>query len=265
VWDESKLKNMRTCVSWVSPNSWANGSIYGNVRFDFNWKELVLGKKFYWVEAMPGYNPPAFRILISSNEHTGLTRYDPRMREGPLFYDAQAEIWYRNGNFTGEFLVDEDLLLSDCQAVGFVDHHASICRKLQSRCVYLGTSGPEAGAELLARLIAANVLAPKEVFLDESIKRRCLHHEAAWAWKHLQRSLKVNKNSRGKFTHAHPAALCLITAILHRFGLRQPKGTATLCGLFASTEELRLTLEARMIRAFRLSSPEGLSAEDDRI
>lgn len=31
VWDESKLNNSRTCVSWVSPNTWANGSIYGKI------------------------------------------------------------------------------------------------------------------------------------------------------------------------------------------------------------------------------------------
>ena len=41
VCDESKLKNTRTCVSWVSPNTWAGGSIYGNISFEFPWRTLV--------------------------------------------------------------------------------------------------------------------------------------------------------------------------------------------------------------------------------
>ncbi|MEK7405738.1 MAG: hypothetical protein AAB225_11575 [Acidobacteriota bacterium] len=236
VWDESKLKNTRTCVSWVSPNYWATGSIYGSVRFDFDWKELVRGKKFYWVEAMPLYHPPAYRILISSNDHSVLTRYDPVKGEGPLFYDAKTQIWYRNGNFTGEFLIDEDLWLPECKRVGFVDHHPRVCRKARSRCVHLGTSGHQAGAQLLARLIADNVLVPKELFLDGSAKQKRLHDEAACVLRHLRKSLRVNKSSRGTLTHAHRPAMYLITAILHRFGLRHPKASAALCGLFRSTD-----------------------------
>jgi hypothetical protein len=207
VWDESKLRNTRTCVSWISPNYWANGSIYGNVRFDFDWKDLVRGKKFYWVEAVPRYKPPAYRILISSMDHPGLTRYEPAKREGPLFFDVRKGIWYRNGNLTGEFLIDQDLWLADCKAVGFENHHPSICRKARSRCVYLSTPGHEAGAELLARLVADNVLVPRELFLDASAKRKRLHYEAARAWMHLWKSLRVTKNSRGRFTLAHPAAV----------------------------------------------------------
>ena len=66
VWDESKLRNTRTCVSWLSPNLWSAGSLYGNVRFDFAWQKLVEGKNFYWVEAMSRYHPPACRILITT-------------------------------------------------------------------------------------------------------------------------------------------------------------------------------------------------------
>jgi hypothetical protein len=61
VWDESRLRDTRTCVSWVSSNLWANGSIYGNIRFDFEWNQLVAGCKFYWVEAIDSYSPPAYR------------------------------------------------------------------------------------------------------------------------------------------------------------------------------------------------------------
>ena len=78
VWDESKLKNTRTCIAWLSPNLWVNGSFYGNIKFGFDWEELIDGKKFYWVEAIP-YSTPAYRILIT-NKQPGLDleSYDPK-------------------------------------------------------------------------------------------------------------------------------------------------------------------------------------------
>src|SRR5690348_7334233 len=39
--DESRLKETRTTVAWLSANSWSNGSIYGNVQFTFSWNELI--------------------------------------------------------------------------------------------------------------------------------------------------------------------------------------------------------------------------------
>lgn len=67
IWDERKLNNTRTCVSWLSPNHWSDGSLYGNIEFHFDWRTLIEGKNFFWVEAMP-YNPHAFRILITDKD-----------------------------------------------------------------------------------------------------------------------------------------------------------------------------------------------------
>src|SRR4051795_10329031 len=44
IWDESCLRNTRTCVAWLSPNEWWDGSLYGNVEFHFNWRRLVADK-----------------------------------------------------------------------------------------------------------------------------------------------------------------------------------------------------------------------------
>jgi hypothetical protein len=258
VWDESKLRNTRTCVSWVSPNYWVNGSIYGNIRFDFDWKELIEGKRFYWVEAMKRYSPPAYRILVSDRDHTGLRVYDPKLGNGPVFYDSQADTWYRNGDFTGEFLIDRDLWLPECHGAGLVDHHPSMCKRARSHCSHLAKPAAEAGAELLARLVGHNILQHKELFLDTSSKRRRLHDEAAVAWAHLKRSLKVRRGSSGRINHKHLSAVALVSSILCRFGLRHPKGTARLCDLFASTHELKLALTRRMVRAFDLPSADGL-------
>lgn len=260
VWDESKLRNTRTCVSWVSPNSWFSGSIYGNIRLDFDWKGLVAGKRLFWVEAITRYNPPAYRILVSNKDHAqaGLKPYNPERTDGPLSYDPESDTWYRNGRFTGEFLIDEDLWLADCKKAGFKDHHPSMCRRAGSQCPDLGKQAAQAGAELIARLVGHNILKPQELFFDAFSKRKRLHDEAAEAWVHLRKSLKVAKGSKGSVNKKHPTALYLATAILDRFGLGRPKGTAKLCDLFSSADELRLALTRRMIRAFDLPSIEGL-------
>ena len=259
VWDESKLRNTRTCVSWVSPNSWIDGSIYGNIRFDFDWKRLVEGKQFYWVEAI-AYSPHAFRILISEEDHSkkGLQAYDPKERGGPLFYDGD-ETWYWNGKFSGEFLIDKDLWLKDCIKVGFEKHHPTKCRRLKSRCKERGKPDYKAGAELIARLVGHSALNPKALFLEDSKSR--VHEETVEALDYLRKSLKVAKDSIGDISHDHSAALYLVTAILDRFG--RTKGTTKLCDLFLNTEELRTTLEKRLLDAFGLKSPHALRDESE--
>jgi hypothetical protein len=263
VWDESRLRNTRTCVSWVSPNHWFSGSIYGNIRFDFDWKEVVQGKSLFWVEAISRYSPPAYRILVSDTDHVeaGLKRYDPKRRDGPLFYDRAGDTWYRNGHFTGEILIDADLWLSECKRAGFVDHHPRNCRRMGSQCPDLGKKASRAGAELIARLVGHSILEPQEVFLDASAKRRRLHREAAESWAHLAESLKVTKGSSGTVSHRHPAAQFLAASILDRIGLGRPKGTRKLCDLFSSTKELKLALTRRMVRALGLPSAEGLEED----
>ena len=255
VWDESRLKNTRTCVSWVSSNLWAYGSIYGNMRFDFDWKTLVAGSRFFWVEAMSSYRPTAYRILVSEADHSpsGLRRYDPEVGDGPLYYDRNSEIWYRNGELTGEFLIDDDLLLTNCMKVGFVNHNAT-CRT--TGCPHRNRRGVEVGAELMARLAGHNVQKSLTLLLDP--KGKYLHAEAAEAWLHLKKSLKAPHDSSANLKHDHPAARALVSAILDRYGWNRPKGRARLCALFSNTEQLRLALAARMARAFGLTSERAL-------
>src|SRR5260221_12312718 len=91
VWDESKLRNTRTCVSWVSPNIW-HQSLYGNVRLRFDWARLAKGQRFYWVEITKHYSPPAYRILVTNNCHDtdALQEYDFGVNAEPLYYSQKA-------------------------------------------------------------------------------------------------------------------------------------------------------------------------------
>ena len=159
-------------MSWVSANTWANGSIYGNVRFEFDWKELVEGKQFYWVEGMKAYKPPAFRILVSDSSPSGLEEYDVEDKQGPLYYDSESQIWYRNGELTSEFLFDSNLPLTECTSVVFDSHHRSYCRKYGNQCAYLNKTDAEAGAELIARLVAHGHKKYLNLFLDADSKSK---------------------------------------------------------------------------------------------
>jgi hypothetical protein len=68
LYDESKLKKSRICVTWLSANTWATGSIYGNVQFAFHWRNQIRRRRCYWVEPMTAYTPKAYRILLTDRD-----------------------------------------------------------------------------------------------------------------------------------------------------------------------------------------------------
>jgi hypothetical protein len=249
VWDESKLRNTRTCVAWLSPNRWAYGSIYGNIRFDFDWRDLIDSKQFYWVESITHYRPPAYRILITANEPTiKLDRYFPKRRTGPLYYDSANDKWYCNQEYTGEFLLDEDLWLSECKAVGFVDHHKSICKNRDhANCDERGQKGDKAGAKLLSRLIAQQVVSPKRRSRRLFLAKGTLHEEAEGAWKCVLRSFS-KVEATGRLLHTDDPARHVVTAMLDRFGTG--RSIKPLGSLFRNREELELALRHRAASAF---------------
>jgi len=128
VFDDSKLNKERILVNWLSPNIWVNGSRYGNVEFGFDFAKLIEDKRFYWVEVMRKYHPPACRILITYSNYSGtLQVYDPKVGDGPWWYDTSTDSHWWNGNYCIEFMVEENLLLKRCKGVSFVTHHETLC------------------------------------------------------------------------------------------------------------------------------------------
>jgi hypothetical protein len=262
VWDESKLSNTRTCIAWLSPNTWANGSIYGNIRFEFEWKDLIFGKKFYWVEDMPKYRPPAYRILITDKEPTiKLDRYDPETSKGPLWYDAKKKAWYCNQEYTGEFMLDEDLWLpkDECKAVSFVTHHDSIC-KGKVGCDERGQERYEAGAKLLSRLIAQNVIRPNDSLRRVFLDGQGLHRDAKYAWERILRSFS-RAETNGQMTHKDSPASPIVTAMLDR--LATGRSLKQLGSLFRNNAELELTLRHRAAKAFGIPVDKVPGSEDE--
>lgn len=154
VYDESCLNAKRTCVSWVSPNTWANGSIYGHVQFAFDWKNLVRDKTIYWVEDRQTTKQKIVRLLISDGVFSDqpLAKYDASAGDGPIFHDTKTKQWYHNGAITNEYLILDDLTLADCAAITFCDHHSSLCKK-KSGCTEKNQRARDVGAIVLGRLI----------------------------------------------------------------------------------------------------------------
>jgi hypothetical protein len=150
VYDESRLNTSRLSVAWLSANTWAYGSIYGNVEFVFDWDDLIKGRRLYWVEAMPQYSPPAYRFLLSDRDNPSplVGAYDPASASGPL--KVRDGEWYWNGNFTSEFMIESDVSLDDCRSVAFIEHNKILCRNLGAYCTDRKVSRERTGAILMA-------------------------------------------------------------------------------------------------------------------
>lgn len=157
VYDKSVLNEARVLVSWLSPNHWANGYRYGNIQFQFDFAELVQGKRYYWVEAIDEYKPHALRILITDKIHDELSPYDPKLKDGPWWFDTSSEFHYYNGDYCLEFMFEEDISLGKLKGFEFVDHHRTLCsvqRYSSQECTEKLLDGAHGGAVFLARAVA---------------------------------------------------------------------------------------------------------------
>jgi len=170
IWDESKLNNTRTCVSWISPNQWGGGSFYGNISFEFNWISIIQDKRLYWVESIKYPNHDAYRFLVTDKNYDSwdeLIPYDASIRGGPLFFDGEK--WYFNSNHACELMIDSDLSLHNCIEINFVNHHARHCAKFGQGCADSELNQYYAGPIFLSSIIGRQIKGPrnsiKNIFL----------------------------------------------------------------------------------------------------
>ncbi|GAA2858124.1 hypothetical protein GGQ99_002382 [Aminobacter niigataensis] len=191
VYDESKLNKSRLPVVWTSANSWADGSIYGNVEFCFEWARLVSGMEFYWVEAITKYKPPAYRLLVSmpgASLPNGLVaQYNPAVDDGPI--KLVAGKWFWNGTNTSEIMFAHDLSLEQA-TIGFVDHHPRMCRYGGSQCPERTHKNYHASSRVLSHILAKNVQTlDKQLSPQNSGGRNyVLDHATTWLWLKLIQS-----------------------------------------------------------------------------
>ncbi len=165
VYDESKLRNSRIAVTWLSANSWAWGSIYGNVEFSFSWKKIAANKNFYWVEDMRSYHPWAYRTSLTDREINSkfVQTYDPETDKGPL--RKKDGVWYWNGEYTSEFMLERDVSLEECTTFNFVSHHPQYCNLNGSGCEHLGYAPHRIAGRVMATILGNDLHAIDHVLL----------------------------------------------------------------------------------------------------
>lgn len=160
VFDKSKLNDQRILVSWLSPNHWSTGFRYGNVRFDFSFRDLIEGRRFYWVESI-AYKVKACRILITDiDRDSQLEPYDPTLKTGPWWFDAADEQHYFNNDHCLEFMVEAPIRLEHLSNLDFVDHHSTYCSvhpNNPKKCPERGLNSSKGGALFLTRAAVAGL------------------------------------------------------------------------------------------------------------
>lgn len=171
VFDESRLNKERILVNWLSPNFWHLGSRYGNVQFGFDFSRLIEDKRFYWVEVMREYRPPACRILITDNDYSDrLEGYDAKQGDGPWWHDIETDTHWWNGRYCLELMVEQNLRLrGDCTGISFVAHHIHQCN--MGGCRDKGLSRIEAACCFVARVLGEG-LATRDLRLARKVKDR---------------------------------------------------------------------------------------------
>lgn len=158
VYDKSRLQSSRMCVTWLSANTWGKGSIYGNVQFTFDWHSIVKKRHVYWVEAMTTYHPSAYRLLLTDRNITGsdhVKAYNSKTDNGPL--KRKRGMWYWNGEYTSEFMIEEDLSLDMCTKMQFINHHDQLCQSNGSSCPYLGAVPYKISATVMAFILGNSI------------------------------------------------------------------------------------------------------------
>jgi hypothetical protein len=116
-----------------------------------------------WHEATPasstpGRPNPAYRFLITDRDLSGvslLRPYDPATARGPL--RLRNGIWYWNGEYTSEFMLDIDLPLRRCVEISAIPHRGDRCRLYPSNCAEAVRSTWSNGARTLAYIIARDL------------------------------------------------------------------------------------------------------------
>jgi len=125
--DESKLKLNRIKVTWLSPNHWTPGYRYGNVRFAYNFQDLIKDKNIYYIETMHKYNPIAHRFLVTHKEYKFqlLEDFCKKHPKHEIFINSIGKLCQKGD--TLELMLEDDLLVKQCNEIDFVLHHNKQC------------------------------------------------------------------------------------------------------------------------------------------
>lgn len=256
VFDESKLNQDRILVSWLSPNYWNDGFRYGNVRFQFEWDQIVRDKKFYWVEDM-AYSTPACRILITANEHNELDEYFPMRRDGPWWYDTDNDQHYFNGKYCLEFMVESDLEIYRDVEVDFVSHHHKYCamnRNTRRNCRELGMTDHEGAGVFVSAIVANNINIRRSMFPLENPIKKGVPNAIYKGFSIIYINLVGTSTTayKGEIKHTDSVAATLVRAACCAYSVSKNEDIVELRSMFKNKENFGIALESVILTHFKL-------------
>lgn len=247
IFDKSRLNAARILVTWLSPNYWAYGFRYGNVRFTFPWEPLITNMRFYWVESI-AYGVAACRILVTERDYgNSLLTYDPSRRDGPWWHDVASGKHYWNGQHCLEVMVERDIQVSEHERLDFVDHHGQYCC-LDGPCAGMGQLGQVGGAQLVGRLLDMG-LSARHLRIDPFTLKGVF-------WQLLREMPRGGCTGSAKC--GDPSSVSLARAAAGAYGRGAALDVANLCRLFASTEDLDDALAQAVAVAFGVGNHRDL-------
>lgn len=252
--DKSQLNGQLIKVVWLSPNEWIQGSLYGNVRFTYSFNDLIKDKKFYSVEVMEDYNPPACRILISDkdfSDHEILKPYDPRKQyDGPWHIDEKDQN-FKHESYNIEFMFDGEISIGKASRIDFVDHHQSLCNIFDSgACPDVTMKGGEAKRLFISYLIASNI----------KLKNLHIHiTDTNWSIWQITTIFKaileiLFQNSQYSENNIFPddSKLQLCRSIIEQIGKKDNDAAINLSQIFSSKEDLSSTIKKLFAEYFEI-------------
>lgn len=260
VYDYSILREDRIRVVWMSPNRWVDGYRYGNVSFEFDWKSLCEGRRFYWVEVVK-HNPDACRILITSEDRSSdkrLIPFDPLDLDGPWSREPMgSDFW--NTNYALEFMIEGNVSLGLCKKMGFVKHHQFQCCIDPKTCSDKGQSDDKAAAILLGRLASRYFEVKTPGLLEPDSGKVCASlNVCAAADKWIRTCTKYKPTAWGSVGVDDPGARILARAIINAFTNAHPEEATTLMSMFKGLDDVHLSIRQIIAQTIGLSDPSGL-------
>jgi hypothetical protein len=239
IYDQSRLNKSRTCVTWLSANNWAFGSIYGNVQFEFPWADIIRGRSVYWVEAMTEYNPHAYRLLVTDRDLSGsrfVEVYDPATAKGPL--RERDGTWYWNPDFTSEFMIDADLGLDRATGFEFITHHRDYCRLNGNGCRDKRASPHQTGGRVLAFILGNDIHVLDHLLGKPSIfdKTRKLSDTVDIGISGIRSALGATKDMFGGAIRAESSRQSVVRGALALYGADQRPRARELISVLKSQE-----------------------------
>jgi hypothetical protein len=160
-----RLQSTRISATWASANYFPD-SVYGCTQFAFDFKEMLVGRELYWLEADYRNQLPIYRFTLCNAGATlanASKPYDPIENKGPVRYLNND--WWFNTDVVVEFVIDSDLLLSNAKQIGFVQHDQR-CRYGRSNCPDRGILSAKQKAHVLAFILANEIDNFNEAFVD---------------------------------------------------------------------------------------------------